>query len=168
MTLANNSIAAFNSVALNESQKLVLSAFGPKDRLRDIDISERLGLPINQITGRVAELILAGKLLEDTKGGFNPLSGRKCRVTWLVSASAVVVKPRKAASAVVALCVGCLRGYPRLIECAQCCAQWLRFDLPEASVKQGFTRIKAYAATAFDAARQAEFENEVRKQWAAL
>ena len=87
----------------------------------------------------------------------------KSNVQSKVPASSGAAKPVP-----VTACVGCSRGYPRLIECAKCCAAWLKFDIPEDCVKKGFARIKDWAATAMGAEECEKFEAQVRKSWAAM
>ena len=77
-----NSLTAYVSIApeLTKRQKEVLEVFRDGELHTDIDVARKLGLEINQVTGRIAELIKKGELVENGQVYVNGRPRRLCEL----------------------------------------------------------------------------------------
>jgi DNA-binding MarR family transcriptional regulator len=77
MTVAETSIQAYadlkDSGTLGRQQTLILAAIIPGGRYTRSELADITGLPINVVTGRVNELVKAGRLDDGAP--------RQCRIT---------------------------------------------------------------------------------------
>ncbi len=79
MAVARESLMAYDTVDLSVRQRQVLAAIvalhSEGKRPCDQDIADRLGWPINRVTGRRGELLDAGKIVQAGRK-FNALGNR--------------------------------------------------------------------------------------------
>ncbi len=87
MTVAATSAEAFHSLSprfyLQPKQQQILNLFGRGVKLSRQQISDRCGMPINGVCGRVDSLVTAGVLVEDGDR-VDPLTHKRQKLLRLV------------------------------------------------------------------------------------
>lgn len=91
------SVAAYQGLALGDRQARVRQAIASLGTACNQQLADHLGVPVNQITGRVFELRKLGVVTESHKATWAPTG--KTVIFWQIAVTAPVIAPAPAVAA---------------------------------------------------------------------